>query len=118
MSESAPDRFVKVAVLDDVPVGTMRCLVVRDRRILLANVGGEILAADDTCTHEDASLCTGSLNGEYVKCPLHGSRFSLRTGQPVDEPAEERLRTYPVRIEGRDVLLDPDLHQPRDRNSP
>ncbi len=40
-----------------------------------------------------------------MKCPLHGSRFSLRTGQPMEDPAEEPLRCYPVRLEGGTVLV-------------
>ncbi|MEJ2344871.1 MAG: non-heme iron oxygenase ferredoxin subunit [Gammaproteobacteria bacterium] len=99
------DRFVKVAALDDIGPGKMQCVAVDGRRILLANVGGEILAADEFCTHEDASLCTGSLKGEYVKCPLHGSRFNLRTGAAMEEPAEEPLRTYPVRVEDGAILV-------------
>ena len=47
----------------------------------------------------------GCLEGELVKCTLHGSRFSVRTGEPQEEPAEEPLRTYPVRVEGIDVLV-------------
>ena len=78
---------------------------VRGRRILLANVDGRICAVDDTCTHEDASLSTGVLKGELVKCPLHGSRFNVCTGKALEEPAEESLRTYPVRLEGARILV-------------
>lgn len=100
------DNFVKVAGVGQVQPGKMICADVDGHKILLANVEGEILAADDMCTHEDASLCTGSLKGEYVKCPLHGSRFNLRSGEPMEEPAEETLRTYAVRVEGNDILVD------------
>jgi 3-phenylpropionate/trans-cinnamate dioxygenase ferredoxin subunit len=36
---------------------------------------------------------------------LHGSRFNVRTGEVLEEPAEENLRTYPVHIEGNDILI-------------
>jgi len=36
---------------------------------------------------------------------LHGSRFNVCTGQVLDEPAEESLKTYAVRIAGDDILL-------------
>jgi len=83
----------------------MQRVDVHGRRILLANVGGRICAVDDTCTHEDASLSTGVLKGELVKCPLHGSRFNVCTGKALEEPAEESLRTYPVRLEGARILI-------------
>jgi nitrite reductase/ring-hydroxylating ferredoxin subunit len=72
---------------------------------LLATVEGRFYAADDTCTHEEASLSTGFLKGALVKCPLHGSRFNVCTGEALEEPAEDDLRTYPVRVEGGRILV-------------
>ena len=46
---------------------------------------GEVFAIDDTCTHQDASLADGWLEGCEIECPLHASRFNLRTGA-VDAP--------------------------------
>jgi len=99
------EEFVMVASVDDLPSGRMTCVEVEGQRLLLANVDGTFYATDDTCTHEDASLSSGSLHGDYVKCPLHGSRFSLRTGEPVEEPADEPVNCYPVRIEDDNVLV-------------
>ena len=99
------ERLIKVAEVDGLPSGKMRRVEIGERRILLANVDGHFYATDDACTHEDASLSTGSLNDEWVKCPLHGSRFNVRTGEVVDEPAEVNLRTYAVRVCGNDLCL-------------
>jgi 3-phenylpropionate/trans-cinnamate dioxygenase ferredoxin subunit len=104
-------EYSRVATTDEVLPGKMKCVQVHGRRILLANVDGNIFAADDMCTHEDASLCTGSLHGEYVKCPLHGSRFNLRTGQVMEEPADENLRVYPVRLDGNVILVGTELEE-------
>ena len=100
--------FIQVAKTSDVRSGTMICVDVRGRRILVANIEGRYYATDDTCTHEDASLSAGALHGELVTCPLHGSRFNLRTGEPREEPAEEALRTYFVKVEGESILVDVD----------
>ncbi len=97
--------YVRVAALADLPPGRTLRVEAGRRAILLANVDGAVYACDDACTHEDSSLSLGSLEGELVKCTLHGSRFSVRTGRPQEEPAEEPLRTYPVRVEGADVLV-------------
>jgi len=97
--------FVEVAKAGELREGTMRRCDVAGRRILLANIGGRLYAVDDTCTHEEASLSTGVLKGELVKCPLHGSRFNVRTGEALEEPAEEPLRTHPVREEGGRVFV-------------
>ncbi len=101
MSES----YIKVAALCDVAPGNMKCVTVQQRRVLLANVGGKIYAADEMCTHEEASLCLGSLKGELLKCPLHGSRFDLRSGAVLDEPADVPLKVYPVKVDGQDIYV-------------
>jgi len=80
---------------------------VHGARVLLANVDGEYYAVSDTCTHEDASLSQGALHGEYIRCPLHGSRFSLRTGDPLEEPAETPLKVYPVKLSNDDICIGP-----------
>lgn len=99
------EEFVIVASVDDLPSGRMTCVEVQGCRLLVANVDGTFYATDDTCTHEDASLSSGSLHGDYVKCPLHGSRFSLRTGEPVEEPADEPVNCYAVRVDGNSILV-------------
>ena len=91
----------------------MACVEVNGQRILIANVDGVFYATDDTCTHEDASLSGGSLSGELVKCPLHGSRFNLRTGEPMEDPAEEPLRCYPASVKDGVVLVEIDARAPR-----
>jgi 3-phenylpropionate/trans-cinnamate dioxygenase ferredoxin subunit len=101
MSES----FLEAAKAGELAAGRMKRVDLAGRRILLANVGGRLCAVDDTCTHEEASLSTGVLKGEFVKCPLHNSRFNVCTGQAMEEPAEENLRAYPVREEGGRVLI-------------
>ena len=99
-------EFVEAGKAGELAPGTMKRVDLRGRRILLVNVAGRVCAVDDTCTHEDASLSTGVLRGELVKCPLHGSRFNVCTGKALEEPAEVDLRTYPVRLEGGRILVD------------
>jgi nitrite reductase/ring-hydroxylating ferredoxin subunit len=100
-----PNDYVKIARRGDLAPGKMKRVDLAGRRILLANVDGRYCAVDDTCTHEDASLSKGFLQGAIVKCPLHGSRFNLVTGAVLDDPADQDLRTYPVRLDGDDILI-------------
>ena len=99
------DQFTRVASLGDLKTSKLTCVKPQGRRIALAYVDGKVFAIDDMCSHEDASLAKGSLHGECVKCPLHGSRFDLNTGAALDEPAEEPVKTYAVKIEGEDILV-------------
>ena len=90
--------WVDAGPLDDLPPGNMKRVDTTGQRVLIANVAGTPLAVADTCTHEDASLSMGALDGETVRCPLHGSRFCLRDGRAMDEPAEIDLACFAVRV--------------------
>jgi len=98
-------ELIEAGKAAELAPGAMKRVDLRGRRILLANVEGRICAADDTCTHEEASLSMGVLKGGLVKCPLHGSRFDVCTGEALEEPAQENLRTYPVRVEDGRILI-------------
>jgi 3-phenylpropionate/trans-cinnamate dioxygenase ferredoxin subunit len=98
-------RFVPALAAAEIGPGRMKRVDLEGRRLLLAHVEGRFYAVDDTCTHEDASLSRGVLRGEWVKCPLHGSRFNVRTGEVAEEPAEVNLRTYPVKVEDGQVYV-------------
>nr|WP_243788446.1 bifunctional 3-phenylpropionate/cinnamic acid dioxygenase ferredoxin subunit [Saccharopolyspora gloriosae] len=63
------------------------------------NVDGELFAIDDTCTHQDASLSDGFLEGCAVECPLHAACFDLRTGRPSGPPAKKPVRTHQVSVD-------------------
>jgi len=89
----------------DVPAGEMRCFEVSNSRILIAHTTVGFLASDEMCTHEDASLCDGNLSGSLVKCPLHGSRFDLQSGEVLDDPADENLCIYPVVVEDDKIYI-------------
>jgi len=78
---------------------------VGEQNILLANVDGEIYAVEDMCSHEDASLYNGALKGRCVECPLHRSQFVLKTGEPQQEPATEAIKTYSVKVENEQILV-------------
>ena len=85
---------------------------------------GEVFAIDDTCTHQDASLADGWLEGCEIECPLHASRFNLRTGEVDAPPAKLPVRTHEVvdrrrrdqrRPRRRPAQPSPRRHHPRGR---
>jgi len=96
---------VKVCQLSDIPFKEMRCVSLVDRNVLVANTLEGVFVADEMCTHEDARLCDGNLSGTLVKCPLHGSRFDLTTGDVLDDPADQNLNVYPVTVEQDEIFI-------------
>jgi 3-phenylpropionate/trans-cinnamate dioxygenase ferredoxin subunit len=97
--------FVKLASLSHLATGRLLRVDHAGKSLCLAYVDGHVYAVDDMCSHEDASLAKGSLHGDCVKCPLHGSRFDLKTGAALDEPAEDPINTYAVKLDGDDILV-------------
>jgi 3-phenylpropionate/trans-cinnamate dioxygenase ferredoxin subunit len=98
-------EFVTVASVNDLPPGEMRAVKCGRRIVGIANVDGEVLAFDDTCTHEEASLTEGELFGETVECPLHGAAFNIRTGAVESFPAIIPLPVYEVRLVGDEIQV-------------
>ena len=104
-----PEDFVKVAQTGELPPGQTKLVELGDERILLVNVSGEYHAVDEVCTHAFAPLSEGDLSGEEVECPLHGSVFSVKTGEVLGPPAGNPLSVYQVKVDGSDILIGPRL---------
>ncbi len=68
---------------------------------------GRYFALDDTCTHEDASLADGWIEGVEVECPIHSARFSLCSGAALCLPASIPARTHKVELRGDEIWLHP-----------
>ena len=98
-------EWIDATAMDEVPADDVIGILVAGRDIALYSAGGEIFATDNICTHGQARLCEGFLEGHEIECPLHQGRFDIRTGQPSCAPVTEAIRSYPVRIEGGRVLL-------------
>ena len=103
--ESRPTRHVRVAKAADLEDGTMQMVEVDATLILLVRRDG-LFALQGTCSHEYFELDRGFLTADSVTCALHLSRFDLESGEALDPPAELPLVSYPVFIEGDDIVIE------------
>ena len=71
----------------------------------VAALRGEVFALLDVCSHADVALSEGDVEDGLIECWLHGSLFDLRTGEPTGLPATRPVPTFPVTVEGDDVLV-------------
>lgn len=99
--------FVPVLKVEELPPGSMRTVHVDGRPVLVANVDGTFHAIGAVCTHEEADLGDGDIEGDTVVCSLHFARFSLITGEVLDGPAEIPEPVYSVRVEDGQVWVGP-----------
>ncbi|WP_405093185.1 non-heme iron oxygenase ferredoxin subunit [Micromonospora sp. NBC_01392] len=103
---------IRVADLNDIPEGAgitvNRAVTGTDDDIaLLRDEDGSVWALNNTCTHETASLADGWVEKGWVECPLHSSRFCLRTGVVECLPATRDTVAHRVVVRGDDVYLFP-----------
>lgn len=99
--------FVKVGTTSDVVPGEVKAFDVNGTSIVVANIdGAELCAIADLCTHDGGPLGDGTLDGALVECPRHGARFDVRTGAVKALPAVRPVKTYAVKVEDSDILVD------------
>jgi nitrite reductase/ring-hydroxylating ferredoxin subunit len=98
---------VTVASTAAIKPGDLAAYDVEGVRIAIANAGGQFFAIDDTCTHEQCSLSQdGTLEGTVVTCGCHGAQFDVTTGAVLAPPAVEPVKTYKLRIERDQVVVE------------
>ena len=85
--------------------GKMMGVEANGKAILLANVKGEYFAMGNICTHMGCTISDGTLRGNRVQCPCHGSTFDITTGAVVRGPAALPEPSYKLRIDGEQIFV-------------
>lgn len=104
-----------VARVSELPPGERKLVDAEGRSIGVFNVGGQFYALRNSCPHQAAPLCLGSIKGmtlpskpgEYVwaregeilRCPWHGWEFDIKTGGSIFNPHKTRVKAYDVTVE-------------------
>ena len=96
---------VRIAATSGLPSGKMIGIENNGKAILVANFNGAYYAIGNTCTHAGCTLSEGTLNGEKVRCPCHGSTFDIRTGKVLKGPANDPEPSFNLRIDGDQILV-------------
>ncbi len=97
---------VRVGALADLPPGTVRVVQSGSVFVGVYNLGGDLYAIEDRCSHDDGPLCEGEREGFDVVCPRHGARFDIRTGRVLSLPATEDVEAFPVSLRDGDVFVE------------
>ena len=105
MSADPTSGPLRACALSDVPDEGALHVDLAGRPVCIARSQGEVFAVLDVCSHADVALSEGDVEDGKIECWLHGSLFDLRTGQPTGLPATRPVPTFPVTVEGDDVLV-------------
>ncbi len=97
--------FQTVANVSEIRTGEMKLVDLDDEEVVIANVDGAFFAFGNECPHAGGPLVEGELQGEAVTCPWHASIFNVKSGEVLEEPAEDPIPTYEVRVEGDEIQV-------------
>src|SRR3954468_9857377 len=99
-------EFIRVATIEDLPPGRAKLVEINGTEIALFNVGGEVHAIDNSCSHVGGPLCEGEISGAEVICPWHGATFDIRTGRALGPPAVDAVSRYNLRIADGNIEIE------------
>jgi 3-phenylpropionate/trans-cinnamate dioxygenase ferredoxin component len=103
--------FSEVARIEGIPAGTMKAVVVDGKDVLVSNVGGKYYAIGGKCTHAGGDLSKGTLEGNVVTCPRHGSQFDVTTGKNLRGPkiivrvSTKDEPVYEIKVDGKSIQV-------------
>lgn len=99
--------WIRVCATSELLPGETMIAWSGDTPILVVNYDGDYYALEDRCSHEDFELSSGSFDPDEatIECILHGSKFDVRNGRPLNPPAYSPVATFPIKIEDETVWI-------------
>ena len=106
MDDDSKARDLRSGIpLRELPDGAMVPGVVDGDEAVLLRADGALYAVGGLCTHYHAKLCDGLLTGTVLRCPMHHSRFDVRTGEAICAPALDALTCWRVEQVGDQAVV-------------
>jgi len=100
-------EFITVAATGDVEEGAAKAFEVKGAEVAVARSGSALYAFSDICTHRHCNLSMGGeIDGTTIQCECHGSMFSMETGEVIEGPATEPIKTYGVREQDSQIQVE------------
>ena len=104
---AAPDDFIRLIRLDELPLDQGVCIQIGGRELALFRLSDPpgVYAIDNCCPHAGGNLSEGDLlPGGVIRCAWHAWKFRLCDGQSADGSASG-VYSFPIEIRGRDVYV-------------
>ncbi|MGH2483161.1 MAG: Rieske 2Fe-2S domain-containing protein [Candidatus Limnocylindria bacterium] len=91
-------EFAPIIAAADVPESTPTRVMLGSTALVVVRRGDLVYALKATCSHAGGPLDKGTLEGDTIVCPWHGSAFRVRDGTVRHGPATTRQVTYRTRV--------------------
>ena len=105
VAANSDDGWTKVAELSDVPEGGSAVVHASGEQVAIFNIGGTLYAVGNRCSHANGPLADGKVEGTTVTCPYHASQFDLKSGEALQEPAQQSVPTYETKVEDGNIYI-------------
>ncbi|MBI4181208.1 MAG: non-heme iron oxygenase ferredoxin subunit [Chloroflexi bacterium] len=99
-------ELLRLSTTKEVPPGEMHQFKIKGKELLVVNIDNHFYCLEARCTHAGAPLTEGTLDGDVLTCPWHGSRFRVTDGSIVGGPASKPLNTYKITIKDDQLFVE------------
>lgn len=103
--ESLPKKFTKAIALEDLPESQPHKVEVKEVPVVLVRRGDRVYALAETCAHLGGPLAEGTLDGDAIVCPWHGSTFALEDGALLQGPSVYTQPCFETRVRAGQVEI-------------
>lgn len=106
---------------DEMKIGDRKVIKVRKMGIIVVRKEDNFYALRNACPHQGAEFDKGVLRGAarasevreicyekpggFLYCPWHHWSFDVENGCSAHDPANTKIKTFDVKIEGEDVVI-------------
>lgn len=98
-------RFYSLEKLLNLQDGYRKVFKIDEHHFLLMQINGERFLIESECPHRGHPLSESDIDGNLLRCPLHGYQFSLPSGDlavATEEPCRG-LKLYELIYQEREV---------------
>ncbi len=91
-------NWTDVAAEADLFEGAGIAISHQGRSVALFKLADGVYTIDNMCTHGNANLCDGFVDGHFVECPYHQALFDVRDGSVQCGPATAAVKSWPIKV--------------------
>jgi nitrite reductase (NADH) small subunit len=92
-------KKVEIGAIGTLAEKLGKCIKIENMELALFRLSnGKIYAIENRCPHKGGDLSQGIVSGEFVFCPLHDWKISIKDGK-VQKPDEGCVKTYKVEMD-------------------
>ncbi|MDR7377547.1 3-phenylpropionate/trans-cinnamate dioxygenase ferredoxin subunit [Rhodoferax ferrireducens] len=98
-------HWTEICALDDIDDEDVMRFDHNNHTYAVYRYNDKVYATDGLCTHEHVHLADGLVMEHVIECPKHNGRFDIRDGRALGAPVCVNLKTYQVKVEVGQVLV-------------